>query len=83
MSMLVLTRKTDERVILHRDGVPIAKILVAKISGDSVKLGFDCPGEIKVHREEIFNEIIEEKLQEAGRKENRRHQGRNQNSGNR
>jgi carbon storage regulator len=47
--MLVLTRKTSERVIIGET----IEVKVLEIRGGKVKLGFQCPPEISIRREEI------------------------------
>lgn len=47
--MLVLTRKTSERIIIG-DSI---EVKVLEIRGGKVKLGFQCPPEISIRREEI------------------------------
>ena len=56
--MLVLSRKNDEAVIIN-DNI---RVVVVDIRGDNVKLGFEAPGEIKVHREEVWFEIQKERV---------------------
>ena len=51
--MLVLTRKTDESVII---GDTIA-VTVLAIEGDHVKLGITAPKLISIHRQEIYEQI--------------------------
>ena len=53
--MLVLTRTRGKRIVVGDDIV----ITVVDIRGDRVKLGFSCPDEIPVHREEVFRRIHE------------------------
>jgi sRNA-binding carbon storage regulator CsrA len=38
--MLVLSRKRDEEVVLHRNGVEIGRVMVVDIRGDKVRLSF-------------------------------------------
>ncbi len=59
--MLVLTRKLGE-VIRVGDSV-IIKVL--EIRSGAVKLGIEAPPEIKVHREEIYVRIQEERRRAA------------------
>ena len=54
--MLVLSRKEGERVIIGRDIV----ITVLKTSSGHVKLGFNCPVEIPIHREEVWQRMAGE-----------------------
>lgn len=51
--MLVLTRRKDEAIIIG-DNI---RVTVVEIRGDRVKLGFEAPGEVTVHREEIHQRI--------------------------
>ena len=51
--MLVLTRKCGEKVMIG-DGITIT---VLEVHGDRVKIGFACPGEISIHREEVYARI--------------------------
>jgi len=60
--MLILTRRKEERVIIGDD----IKIMVVGISENSVRLGFDCPREIPVYREEIYEARLLEKPKEVG-----------------
>lgn len=47
--MLVLTRKQSERIIIG-DNISVK---VLEIRGGKVKLGFQCPPEISIRREEV------------------------------
>ena len=51
--MLVLTRKTNESIII---GDEIA-VMVLGIEGDHVKLGITAPKDIAVHRREVYEQI--------------------------
>lgn len=59
--MLVLARKKGERVIIGDDII----ITVVDVSRDKVRLGFDAPKEISVHREEIYDAIREQRREEG------------------
>lgn len=54
--MLILTRKTSERVRIGEDIV----ITVFGINGNQVRLGVEAPRHIEVHREEIYHRIQSE-----------------------
>ena len=56
--MLVLTRRTDQRIVIGDDIV----ITVLEVKGDSVRLGIEAPRSVTVHREEVH-----EALQQANR----------------
>ncbi len=47
--MLVLTRKTDQKVVIGPDIV----VTVLEIRGNRVRLGIEAPREIPVHRSEL------------------------------
>ena len=55
--MLVLTRKLGENIRIG-DSV---KITVLEVRSGQVKLGIEAPPEVKVHREEIYARIQEER----------------------
>lgn len=54
--MLVLSRQREESIIINDNIV----ITVIDIRGDKVRLGINAPGEIKVHREEVYLAIQRE-----------------------
>ena len=51
--MLVLSRKSGERVII---GTEIT-VTVLEVRGDRVRLGFHGPAEVPIHREEVRRRI--------------------------
>ncbi len=51
--MLVLTRKTNESIIIGDD----IAITVLGIDGDQVRLGITAPKDIAVHRREVYEQI--------------------------
>ena len=52
--MLVLARKTDERIVIGDNIV----ITVVEIRGDKVRLGIEAPREVPVHRQEVYEAIL-------------------------
>ncbi len=51
--MLVLSRKKDEWVQIS-DNI---RIVVVEIRGDTVRLGFDAPKDVPIHRQEVYEAI--------------------------
>ena len=54
--MLVLSRRKGESVIIG-DGI---KVTVIDVRGDQIRLGIEAPRSISVHREEIYQQVLEE-----------------------
>jgi carbon storage regulator len=50
---LVLSRKKGEEIIIG-DNI---RIVVVEIRGDKARLGVECPKEISVHRNEVYEAI--------------------------
>ena len=59
--MLLLTRKLGENIRIGDD----VKITIVEVKGNHVKLGIDAPPSVKVHREEIYERIQQEKQRAA------------------
>ncbi len=51
--MLVLTRKSEQSVIIGRN----IEIKVLSIHGDQVSLGFSAPDEVSIYRKEVYDAI--------------------------
>jgi carbon storage regulator len=62
--MLVLSRKTDEVVVI---GGAI-RVMVLAIRGDSVRLGIDAPDDVTIHRQEVHDTIASQGLDPARRR---------------
>jgi len=54
--MLILTRKVGESIKIGND----IKVMVVNIEGGQVRIGIDAPRNVIVHREEIYNKIVDE-----------------------
>ena len=54
--MLILNRKPDQSVYIGDD----IRVTVLGLSGQSVRLGFQAPRELGVHREEIYRRMQED-----------------------
>jgi carbon storage regulator len=55
-TMLVLSRQRDESIIIGDKVV----ITIVDIRGDKVRLGIEAPGEVSVHRQEVYESIQRE-----------------------
>ena len=49
--MLVLTRKLREKVLIGNS----IRVMVVAIEGGRIRLGFEAPREVAIHREEIIS----------------------------
>lgn len=56
--MLVITRREGEEVIIGNPAAPIGIVRVATIKGDRVRLAFEFPREVDVHRREVAEQIL-------------------------
>ena len=54
--MLVLSRQRDESIVIGDNVV----VTIVDIRGDKVRLGIEAPGEIPVHRQEVYEAIQRE-----------------------
>jgi len=59
--MLVLTRKQGEGIIIGDD----IRITIVELKGGGVRIGIDAPRELKVHRQEVFDQIRQENREAA------------------
>jgi carbon storage regulator len=57
--MLVLSRKSQEAVVVGGSGrfERLLKITVLEIRGGNVRLGFEAPADVPVHRWEVWERI--------------------------
>ncbi len=62
--MLVLTRRQSERLKIGDE----ATVTVLGVRGNEVRLGFEAPKSIAVHREEIYERIREMSADELRRR---------------
>jgi carbon storage regulator len=54
--MLVLTRKPGQSIHVGDD----IKITLKEIKGNQVRVGIEAPSSVKIYREEIYQQILEE-----------------------
>jgi carbon storage regulator len=51
--MLILSRKTNEKIMIGDD----ISVSIIEIRGDQVRIGVDAPKTVKVFRQEVFDAI--------------------------
>lgn len=54
--MLILTRKVGESINIGND----IKITIVSLDKGQARIGIDAPKDVIIHREEIYNKIVEE-----------------------
>ena len=54
--MLILTRKPGESLFIGES----VKITIMEIKGNQIRIGIDAPKELRIYREEIYLQIMEE-----------------------
>ena len=59
--MLILTRKPGESIYIGDD----IKVTIVEIKGHQIRVGIDAPSELRIYREEIYLQILEENKQAA------------------
>lgn len=57
--MLVITRREGEEVVIGNPASPIGVVRIVSIKGDRVRIAFDFPREVIIHRKEVANQILE------------------------
>jgi carbon storage regulator len=54
--MLILTRKPGESLYIGDD----VKVTIVEIKGNQIRVGIDAPADLRIYREEIYRQILEE-----------------------
>jgi len=58
--MLVITRREGEEVVIGDPKNPIGVVRIASVKGERVRIAFDFPRDVEIHRREIAVQIIAE-----------------------
>lgn len=58
--MLVITRREGEEVVIGDPRNPIGIVRIASVKGERVRVAFDFPREVSIHRREIADQIATE-----------------------
>lgn len=56
--MLVITRREGEEVVIGDPAAPLGIVRIATIKGDRVRIAFEFPREVAVHRREVADQIL-------------------------
>ena len=56
--MLILTRKKDEAIRIGED----IRIVLVQVKGGQVRIGIECPSDMRVLREELYEAVRQENL---------------------
>lgn len=59
--MLVITRREGEEVVIGDPESPMGVVRIAGIKGDRVRVAFEFPREVPVHRREVADQIVEDR----------------------
>ncbi len=62
--MLVITRREGEEVVIGDPKNPIGVVRIASVKGERVRVAFDFPRDVEIHRREIAEQIVVEAEQE-------------------
>jgi len=54
--MLIITRSINKTIMIDDD----VSVTVLGVKGNQVRIGIDAPKSVQIHREEIFQRILEE-----------------------
>ena len=55
--MLVITRREGEEVVIGDPENPIGVVRVAAIKGERVRVAFDFPRDVQIHRRELIRSL--------------------------
>ncbi len=58
--MLVITRREGEEIVIGDPKNPIGIVRIASVKGERVRVAFDFPRDVDIHRREIADQIVSE-----------------------
>lgn len=58
--MLVITRREGEEVVIGDPRNPIGIVRIASVKGERVRIAFEFPREVEIHRREIADQIVQQ-----------------------
>jgi carbon storage regulator CsrA len=64
--MLVITRREGEEVVIGNPAAPLGIVRIASIKGDRVRIAFEFPREVDVHRREVADQILAQEPGQPG-----------------
>lgn len=64
--MLVITRREGEEVVIGDPRNPIGVVRIASVKGERVRIAFEFPREVEIHRREIADQIISQASEVIG-----------------
>ena len=56
--MLILSRKTGEKIIINGD----IEITIAELRGSEVRIGISAPKNVSIYREEVYRKVQQENV---------------------
>lgn len=73
--MLVITRREGEEIVIGDPRKPIGVVRIASVRGERVRVAFDFPRDVEIHRREVADQIVGEKRDVVARIEPGRNAG--------
>lgn len=58
--MLVITRREGEEVVIGDPRNPIGIVRIASVKGERVRIAFEFPRDVEIHRREIADQIVQQ-----------------------
>lgn len=60
--MLVITRREGEEIVIGDPKNPIGVVRIASIKGERVRVAFEFPRDVQIHRREVADQIVDDDL---------------------